>query len=187
MKVVLASASPRRQELLRQVGIEPVVHPADFAECGGVASQAQEVAERNALGKAQAVRAQVGDALPIIAADTIVVVDKKILGKPQDEAEAKEMLTLLSGRKHQVMTGVALCYQGKTLAATCVTDVYFRQLTQAEIDAYVATKEPLDKAGAYGIQGKGALLVEKIDGCYNNVVGLPLTKLSAMLTEIGAV
>ena len=174
MKVILASASPRRQALLQQIGIEPVVQPASFEEVGGRAELAHEVALANAKGKCDAVYAEAGDELPVVAADTIVVIDNVILGKPQDEAEAQAMLTRLSGRTHQVMTGVAVRYKGQQLAKVCATDVSFRELTAAEIAAYIATKEPLDKAGAYGIQGKGALWVDKIEGSYTNVVGLPV-------------
>ena len=185
MKVILASASPRRQALLQQLGIEPVVQPASFDEVGGRAELAHEVALANAKGKCDAVYAEVGDELPVVAADTIVVIDNVILGKPQDEAEAQAMLTRLSGRTHQVMTGVAVRYKGQQLAKVCTTDVSFRELTAAEIAAYIATKEPLDKAGAYGIQGRGAVLVEKINGCYNNVVGLPLSLLYLMMQRLG--
>lgn len=185
MKVILASASPRRQALLQQIGIEPVVQPASFDEVGGRAELAHEVALANAKGKCNAVYAEAGDELPVVAADTIVVIDNVILGKPQDGAEAQAMLTRLSGRTHQVMTGVAVRYKGQQLAKVCTTDVSFRELTAAEIAAYIATKEPLDKAGAYGIQGRGAVLVEKINGCYNNVVGLPLTMLHEMFRQLG--
>lgn len=185
MKVILASASPRRQALLQQIGITPLICPADFAEGSGNASQAQEVALYNAAGKCAAVEAKMGDELPVIAADTIVVIDNVILGKPQDAAAAKAMLHRLSGRTHQVMTGVAVRYKGQQLSKVCVTDVSFRQLTAEEIDAYIATGEPMDKAGAYGIQGRGAILVEKINGCYNNVVGLPLSLLYLMMQRLG--
>lgn len=185
MKVILASASPRRQALLQQIGITPLVCPADFAEDSGTAIQAQEVALHNAAGKCAAVAAKMGDELPVIAADTIVVIDNVILGKPQDAAAAKAMLQRLSGRTHQVMTGVAVCYRGQKMSEVCVTDVSFRQLTAEEIDAYIATGEPMDKAGAYGIQGRGAVLVEKINGCYNNVVGLPLSLLYLMMQRLG--
>lgn len=185
MKVILASASPRRQALLQQIGITPLVCPADFAEDSGTASQAQEVALHNASGKCAAVAAKMGDELPVIAADTIVVIDNVILGKPQDAAAAKAMLQRLSGRTHQVMTGVAVRYKGQQLSKVCITDVSFRQLTAEEIDAYIATGEPMDKAGAYGIQGRGAVLVEKINGCYNNVVGLPLSLLYLMMQRLG--
>lgn len=185
MKVILASASPRRQALLQQIGITPLVCPADFAESSGTASQAQEVALYNAAGKCATVAAKMGDELPVIAADTIVVIDNVILGKPQDAAAAKAMLQCLSGRTHQVITGVAVRYKGQQLSKVCVTDVSFRQLTAEEIDAYIATGEPMDKAGAYGIQGRGAVLVEKINGCYNNVVGLPLSLLYLMMQRLG--
>ena len=185
MEVILASASPRRQELLQQLGIHPVVRPAKFVEASGSAAQAHDVVLANAVGKCDAVFAQVGDGLPVIAADTIVVIDNVILGKPQNEEDAKAMLTRLSGRTHQVMTGVAVRYHGQQLADVCTTDVVFRKLTAAEIAAYIATNEPMDKAGAYGIQGRGAVLVEKINGCYNNVVGLPLTELYLMLQKLG--
>ena len=185
MKVILASASPRRQALLQQIGITPLVCPAYFAEGSGTASQAQEVALHNAVGKCAAVAAKTGDELPVIAADTIVVIDNVILGKPQDVAAAKAMLQRLSGRTHQVMTGVAVQYKGQKMSEVCVTDVSFRQLTAEEIDAYIATGEPMDKAGAYGIQGRGAVLVEKINGCYNNVVGLPLSLLYLMMQRLG--
>lgn len=185
MKVILASASPRRQALLQQIGITPFVCPADFDEGSGTASQAQEVALHNASGKCAAVAAKMGDELPVIAADTIVVIDNVILGKPQDAAAAKSMLQRLSGRTHQVMTGVAVRYKGQQLSKVCVTDVSFRQLTAEEIDAYIATGEPMDKAGAYGIQGRGAVLVKKINGCYNNVVGLPLSLLYLMMQRLG--
>lgn len=139
----------------------------------------------NAAGKCATVAAKMGDELPVIAADTIVVIDNVILGKPQDAAAAKAMLQRLSGRTHQVMTGVAVRYKGQQMSEVCVTDVSFRQLTAEEIDAYIATGEPMDKAGAYGIQGRGAVLVEKINGCYNNVVGLPLSLLYLMMQRLG--
>ena len=187
MQVVLASASPRRLDLLRQIGLEPIVQPTDFPEEDGAADEAAQIVLANAKGKCGAVVAQRGDEVTVIAADTVVVVDNVILGKPADAASARAMLTRLSGRSHQVMTGVAVCRRGKQLARVCVTDVKFRQLSPGEIDAYVATGEPLDKAGAYGIQGRGAVLVERIDGCYNNVVGLPLSLLYQMLQELGAI
>lgn len=186
MQVILASASPRRQELLKQIGIAPLVHPANFAEANGAANEARVVALGNALGKCKAVVSELGDTLPVIAADTIVVIDNVILGKPKDAENAKAMLKHLSGRTHQVMTGIAVSFKGRLLNDVCVTDVSFRQLCAEEIENYVLTGEPLDKAGAYGIQGRGAVLVEKINGCYNNVVGLPLTMLYLMLEKLGA-
>lgn len=184
MRVILASSSPRRLQLLQQIGIEAEVHPAAFDELS-TGKMAYEVVLANAVGKCQAVCAACGDKVPVIAADTVVVLDGKILGKPKDAADAVRMLTELSGRTHKVLTGVAVSFDGRQLAEVCETEVIFRTLTAAEIADYVATGEPLDKAGAYGIQGRGAVFVEKINGCYNNVVGLPLTRLHLMLAKLG--
>ena len=185
MQVILASASPRRLALLQQIGIEATVCPADFDEVSGSAVQAEDVVLSNAVGKCQAVVKIKGDSLPVIAADTVVVAEGVILGKPQDAEDAFEMLKQLSGKTHKVLTGIAVSYAGEMLAEVCETKVVFRDLTDEEIKKYVATGEPLDKAGAYGIQGKGAVLVEKIDGCYNNVVGLPLTRMQLILAKLG--
>lgn len=184
MRVILASSSPRRLQLLQQIGIEAEVRPAAFDELS-TGKMADEVVLANAVGKCQAVCAACGDKVPVIAADTVVVLDGKILGKPKDAADAVRMLTELSGRTHKVLTGVAVSFQGRQLVEVCETEVIFRTLTAAEIADYVATGEPLDKAGAYGIQGRGAVFVEKINGCYNNVVGLPLTRLHLMLAKLG--
>lgn len=184
MRVILASSSPRRLQLLQQIGIEAEVRPAAFDELS-TGKMADEVVLANAVGKCQAVCAAYGDKVPVIAADTVVVLDGKILGKPKDAADAVRMLTELSGRTHKVLTGVAVSFDGTQLAEVCETEVIFRTLTAAEIADYVAAGEPLDKAGAYGIQGRGAVFVEKINGCYNNVVGLPLTRLHLMLAKLG--
>lgn len=184
MRVILASSSPRRLQLLQQIGIEAEVRPAAFDELSA-GKMADEVVLANAVGKCQAVCAACGDKVPVIAADTVVVLDGQILGKPKDAADAVRMLTELSGRTHKVLTGVAVSFDGRQLAEVCETEVIFRTLTAAEIADYVATGEPLDKAGAYGIQGRGAVFVEKINGCYNNVVGLPLTRLHLMLAKLG--
>ena len=185
MQVILASASPRRLALLQQIGIEATVCPADFDEVSGSAVQAEDVVLANAVGKCQAVVKIKGDSLPVIAADTVVVAEGVILGKPQDAEDAFKMLKQLSGKTHKVLTGIAVSYAGEMLAEVCETKVVFRELTDEAIKNYVATGEPLDKAGAYGIQGKGAVLVEKIDGCYNNVVGLPLTRMQLILAKLG--
>ena len=185
MQVILASASPRRLALLQQIGIEATVCPADFDEVSGSAVQAEDVVLANAVGKCQAVVKIKGDSLPVIAADTVVVAEGVILGKPQDAEDAVAKLKQLSGKTHKVLTGIAVSYAGEMLAEVCETKVVFRDLTDEEIKNYVATGEPLDKAGAYGIQGKGAVLVEKIDGCYNNVVGLPLTRMQLILAKLG--
>lgn len=185
MQVILASASPRRLALLQQIGIEAKVCPADFDEVSGSAVQAEDVVLANAIGKCKAVVKIKGDSLPVIAADTVVVAEGVILGKPQNEEDAVGMLKQLSGKTHKVMTGIAVSCSGEMLAEVCETEVVFRELTDEEIKKYVATGEPLDKAGAYGIQGMGAVLVEKINGCYNNVVGLPLTRLQLILAKLG--
>ncbi len=185
VKVILASASPRRLELLQNIGFDVKVYPADFTENGGGTEPAAKTVLDNAIGKCRAVCAVCGDNVPVIAADTVVVIDGMILGKPAGKEMAEKMLRLLSGREHRVLTGIAVGYKGRETTDVCETKVFFRSLTEDEISAYVATGEPLDKAGAYGIQGKGALLVEKIDGCYNNVVGLPLTCLHSMLRKLG--
>ncbi len=188
--LVLASASPRRAELLRQVGIAFEVRISDVAEDGdapGVDPAA--VVELHARQKALDVAAGAPGRL-VLGADTVVVLDGRVLGKPGDADEAREMLRALSGRTHEVITGVALARQdgaeAEVLALEHVrTKVTFRDLREAEIEAYVAGGEPMDKAGAYGIQGRGALLVRKIEGCYSNVVGLPLSRTWEMLTALG--
>lgn len=185
--IVLASASPRRAELLWTLGV-----PFEVVVAGGAEpaiEAADDVAawvESAARAKAAAVAAIRSDAI-VIGADTIVVLDGEILGKPQDEREAAVMLRRLSGRTHQVYTGLCVWRGEQAQTSHVITQVAFRSLSDALIDAYVATGEPMDKAGAYGIQGKGSLLVEKIDGCYFNVVGLPLVRLSEMLEMIGVV
>ncbi len=141
--------------------------------------------EEVALAKAQSVAREEKDAL-VIAADTVVVVDNEILGKPKSNSEAVKMLKVLSGRAHRVITGLALVdSSGRQIVDHVVTKVYFRELSDRDISSYVESGEPTDKAGGYGIQGLGALLVRKIEGCYFNVVGLPLSKLEEMLKEFG--
>jgi septum formation protein len=184
MKVLLASASPRRRDLLRQIGWEAVIRPVDFAE--RQAGDPDAVCLGNARGKAADAAARYGDALPVVAADTIVTLDGAVLGKPADAAGARAMLRTLSGRTHAVKTAVAVRWRGQERVAVATTVVTFRLLTDEEIEAYVATGEPMDKAGAYGIQGKGALLVSRIDGAYDNVVGLPRTLVYTILQGLGA-
>lgn len=184
--IILASNSPRRKELLQQVGIPFVADPADLDESALPGEKPEVYAVRVALDKARVVAKRVGKGL-VVAADTIVVVDGTVLGKPADAADAVRMLTRLSGREHEVITGVALIDAATDTEQSRAerTRVRFRHLNKHEIESYVATGEPLDKAGAYGIQGKGALLVERIEGCYFNVVGLPLSLLETMLKERG--
>ena len=182
MKYILASASPRRRELLNQIGLEFDVQVSNVEEhiCPSW-SPTQAVCEL-AQQKAHAVATQFPERC-VIAADTIVVVDAQILEKPQDTQNAKRMLRLLSGREHRVITGVCLTFGAKQRVFSQETGVRFYPLSEEKIACYVATGEPMDKAGAYGIQGKGALLVESIAGDYFNVVGLPVAKLIRELEE----
>jgi septum formation protein len=186
-RLVLASQSPRRQELLQSLGLDFLVVPAGINENSIQGRTPAELAEATAYAKARWTSAQVGEAI-IIAADTIVVLDEgEILGKPKGQGEAIEMLSRLSGKGHRVITGVAIMdsENGQESVFHETTQVFFRRLSPTEIERYVATGEPLDKAGAYGIQGKGALLVDRIDGCFFNVVGLPLPKLGQALLDFG--
>ena len=184
--VILASNSPRRRELLAQIGLSFQIDPADVDESLLPHETPEGYAMRVALDKARVAAARAGKGI-IIAADTIVVLGDTVLGKPADPRDAERMLCLLSGRMHQVITGVALmdAETGKILTDRAVTRVWFRKLAPEEIAAYVSTREPLDKAGAYGIQEKGSLLVDKIEGCFFNVVGLPLSLLGVMLRDFG--
>ncbi len=184
--VILASTSPRRRELLEQIGVAFSADPADVDERRLPGEDAESYAVRVALDKARVAAARAGKGV-IIAADTIVVLGDAVLGKPADARDAERMLAMLAGRRHRVITGVAVLdgETGMKRTAAAATDVWFRDLSPAEISSYVATGEPLDKAGAYGIQGRGALLVTKIEGCYFNVVGLPLSLLNGLLREFG--
>lgn len=184
-KIILASASPRRKELLQKLDLDFTVCPADIDESRLPDEDAATYPLRTAVQKAMAVAKTTEDAV-IIAADTVVVIDDDILGKPRDKAEAKAMLQRLSGREHIVVTGIGVVdpLTGRTLSASEQTIVYFYPLEEEEIDAYIASNECMDKAGSYGIQGKGSLLVRKIDGDYFNVMGLPLSKLYRLLLNI---
>ncbi len=184
--IILASQSPRRRELLNQIGLTFTTAPADVDERMLEHEPAEEYAVRLSHEKAHTAAVR-GNSGIVIAADTIVVVDNVVLGKPLDARDAERMLRLLSGRDHEVITGVSVLdiETGKERSANSVTRVWFRDLTAVEISGYVASGEPLDKAGAYGIQEKGALLVRKIEGCYSNVVGLPLSLLVELLKEFG--
>ncbi len=181
MKLILASQSPRRRELLGLFGIPFTVQVADIDESMDLSQPPQQEVARVAHAKALAIPRSEDDL--VIAADTIVVCAGKVLGKPHSEAEAVEMLSLLSGRDHQVMTGVAVLYGQESRVFTEVTDLHFRELSRREIDRYVASGEPMDKAGAYGIQGGAALFCEKMVGDYYNVMGLPVCRLWQTLEE----
>lgn len=188
-KIILASASPRRQEILKQIGLsfEVKVNPVDEIIPAGMLPQQAvcELAYRKAKGVADEL--ELGDI--VIGADTIVVHGNRILGKPMDRADAVDTLRSLSGGDHLVMTGFCVieAATGRVVQANETTRVFFRRLTDAEINAYVDSGEPMDKAGSYGIQGLGAILVEKIEGCYFNVVGLPVTRLSQVIKDFGIV
>ena len=186
-KIVLASASPRRSELVKMLGFtDAVVHPAAGEECPPEGATPEETVKALSRAKAEEVAAAEKDneAL-VIAADTIVCLNGMILGKPHSEEEAFRMLSQLSGREHEVYTGVTLLDgDGELCEAEC-TRVYFRTLTEEEIRRYIATGEPMDKAGAYGAQGLGALFVRAIEGDFFNVMGLPLCRLGQMLARKG--
>lgn len=183
MTIVLASASPRRQELLARLNLSFTVMAADLDEESITAPNPALLVETLSREKAAKVSELVAGAPPIIAADTVVVLDGVILGKPRDEAEAFSTLSALSGRVHEVYTGVTVQQGSKVHSIHEVSRVRFRPLTPEEITQYIKTKEPMDKAGAYGIQGFGALLVSGIEGDYFNVMGLPLCRLGQLLSS----
>ena len=185
-KIVLASKSPRRQELLKNIGITKFdirVPEADESYPEGLTPQ--QVVEHISRVKAEAAAALCAPDEIVITADTMVFLDDKRLGKPADEADALRMLTALQGRRHTVCTGVTVRQGERFLTEVETTEVFFRPATEEELRAYIATGEPMDKAGAYGIQAKGSLLVEKIHGDYFNVMGLPVLRLSRMLAQFG--
>ena len=182
--VILASQSPRRRELLTLVGIPHEVRPADIDESYSAGELPRAHAERLAREKAGVVARMAPDAV-VIGSDTIVVIDGDVLGKPRDEHEAAAMLVRLSGRTHTVMTAIAVHWRGALRSAVEQVDVTFHTLTSAEIAAYIATREPMDKAGAYGIQGFGATIVARVDGDYFAVMGLPLQRMVRLMAELG--
>ncbi len=186
--LILASVSPRRKRLLQSIGIEFLVQPSNSEEPEDISADPAEVAEKLARIKARAVSA----AFPghwVLAADTIVVLEGRIFGKPTDPSDASRMLGELSGRVHEVITGMCLRNEDKKIlrSGSAATRVRFKPLTIAEIEAYIRTKEPMDKAGAYGIQGIGASLVKSIEGSYSNVVGLPLCETIEWMLEEGII
>lgn len=183
-RIILASQSPRRRELLSQIGIAHEVRPADIDETWLPHEPPEAHAHRLAREKAQVLAAVVPDAV-VIGADTIVVIDGAVLGKPADAADAAAMLARLSGRTHWVYTAVAVARGGQLASGVEGVEVTFRPLTAGQVAEYVATGEPMDKAGAYGIQGFGATLVERIHGDYFAVMGLALGRLVGLLREVG--
>lgn len=182
MNVILASQSPRRKELMGLFHIPFTVRVADVNEAMDKDKPACEEVARVSKLKAQAVTRNHDDV--VIAADTIVVCEGQILGKPKDEADAYRMLNLLSGRDHQVMTGMTVLRGNRQITCTEITDIHFRNLSEKEILSYIASKDPMDKAGSYGVQSGAALFVEKLVGDYYNVMGLPVCRLSKILNEI---
>ena len=185
--VYLASASPRRSELLRQIGVPFEVRPADIPETAAAGESAAGLVLRLAAEKADAVwrRMPADERRPVLAADTAVVLDDRVLGKPADEADAEAMLAALSGRTHRVLTAVALRCGDRAETLLSSSEVRFRATTRDERAAYCRSGEPLDKAGGYGIQGRAAMFVEHLAGSYSGVVGLPLCETAALLERCG--
>lgn len=185
MAIILASASPRRQELLRQVGCDFSVMVSDVIEDNNQDIAPEQLAIVQARDKAVDISSKVSADDVVIGADTIVVLDGQVYGKPIDINDARHILQQLSGKEHQVITGIAVVTSDHAWTDYVVTTVKFAHITAEEIEKYLATGEPMDKAGAYAIQGIGALFVKGIHGCYTNVVGLPLNKLSDVLRKAG--
>ncbi|WP_371371534.1 nucleoside triphosphate pyrophosphatase [Sporomusa aerivorans] len=185
MEIILASSSPRRQQLLSLIGLVFEVVVSDFEEDNTKDMPPCDLAVAHARDKAIDVSKRCSKNAIVIGADTIVVLEDKVFGKPVDREDAIRMLTTLSGKEHTVISGVAVVKGQQIVTGFCTTTVKIRQLSCKQIERYVATGEPMDKAGAYAIQGKGTLLVEGIHGCYNNVVGLPLGTLAELLSQVG--
>ena len=183
--IILASASPRRQELLRQIRVRYKVAVASIDETPLPDEDPVTYAERLAHAKALAVWERTHPSLPVLGADTVVAIDDRILGKPRNKAQALEMLRCLSGRSHDVFTAVCLLHGGRPLRALSRSQVRFRPLTDEEILAYWETGEPRDKAGAYAIQGLGAIFVQRLEGSFSGVMGLPLYETAELLRQTG--
>jgi septum formation protein len=184
--IVLASASARRQELLKSAGVEFVIRPAHIPEIPRPRESQVSFAKRMALEKARAILSDVADRF-VLAADTVVAIENQLLGKPQDADDAARMLRLLSGRRHQVTTGVCLIGDGVQDVRSETTGVQFLPLAEQEIQEYIKTGEPMDKAGAYAIQGGASRWIQAIEGDYTNVVGLPMGLVRRMLVEHGVI
>jgi septum formation protein len=184
LRIILASSSPRRREILGSLGLAFDVRPADVDESLREGEDPFDAAERLAREKAAVAAAGAGDAL-VVAADTLVVLEGRALGKPRDREDARRMLSALSGRPHDVVTGVALRRAGRVVSGREVTRVVFAPMTDAEVEGYVASGEPDDKAGAYALQGIGGLFVARVEGSSSNVVGLPVRLLYILARELG--
>jgi len=185
-RIILASGSPRRRELLERIGVTDFeVRAPEVEEVFPEGLTPPQVVAYISREKAEAAAALCGPEDVVITADTMVFLDGRRLGKPRDEAHALEMLTALQGRKHTVCTGVTVRRGSRGLTESESTDVFFRPASEAQLRRYIATGEPMDKAGAYGVQGRGALLVERLEGDFFNVMGLPVLRLSRMLEKFG--
>lgn len=186
-RIILASASPRRKELLEKIGLEFEIIPSNYDEKLTDDSFTYEKIEALALNKGLDIAKDIKDNAIIISADTVVVLDNKILGKPHSKEEAFNMISALSDKTHEVITAIAMLDTGnnKQLIHSVTTKVTFRKISKEEIEKYVSTKEPYDKAGAYAAQGIAAIFVEKIEGCFNNVVGISSFEVNKMLNELG--
>lgn len=185
MRIILASASPRRKELLQLIGLEPEVIPADIEETVLPGEGIDAFLRRLTIAKGLAVYHKRFFHALLISADTVVRLDDSLIGKPVGRDDAFSMLSRLSGRQHEVLTGLALLHEGETSFAIARTQVRFKKLNEAEIGHYLEHEEFMDKAGAYAIQGRAAVFVERIEGCYFNVMGLPLNLFYGMLEERG--
>ena len=189
--IYLASASPRRREILASLGFQPVLLPAEIDETAlpgeAVVDYVSRMArQKNAAARQLATQRGLALAQPLLSADTVVALDNAILGKPRDAAHARELLESLSGREHQVWTAVCVSLGGQTLEAAQRSDVRFKELSVQEIAAYIASGEPLDKAGAYGIQGIGGVFVVHLSGSFSGVMGLPVFETVQLLHQLGA-
>jgi septum formation protein len=183
-KIILASSSPRREEMLNKYNLEPMIFPSKIEEKQIEGETPEQIVMALAFEKSLWVSRHFSNGEVIIGADTIVVLENRILGKPRDEKEAFETLSSLSGKEHRVITGISIIKVNATKIIDCeTTTVRFRHLSKGQILSYIQTKEPMDKAGAYGIQGYGEILIEKIEGSYSNVVGLPIGKLDYLLNK----
>lgn len=182
--IILASASPRRAELLMQIGWNPLIKPVGIDESFKCDEPAQSYCLRMAEEKSLAAIQTIQTDLPLITADTIVVIDDDILVKPKDANEALLTLIKLSGRTHQVYSSVCVHYKGQSLSKLCSNQVKMKKIDEKEIHYYISTGEPMDKAGAYGIQGFAAIWIEEIKGSYSSIMGLPLFETNALLNEL---
>lgn len=183
--LILASKSPRRSDLLTQAGYQFRVEVSDAEEIMDPSISFLEIVKENARRKAVAVAEKIGSEIPVLGADTIVVIDGKIFGKPKDANDAEQMLMALSDKAHTVSTGIALIYRGKTHLAVETTKVVFSKLSREDVKRYIASGEPFGKAGAYAVQGRAAVFISRIEGSFSNVVGLPLFLLAETAKKAG--